>query len=523
MIQAQRTILLIDDCLEDRETYRRYLLQDSRYTYTILESDYGENGLELCRLIKPDAILLDFLLPDIDGLEFLSELKAQIDFAHLPVVMLTGQGNEAIAVQAMKNGASDYMVKGSMTPESLRLAIHNVVERSHLKRQLEQSEERFRTSVENLLDCFGIYTSIRDQSGCIVDFLVEYVNAAACATNRMTKEEQIGKHLLELLPYHQETGLFDEYCNVVETGKPLVKEVLVYADNFNNQSLPRTLDIRAAKLGDGVVVAWRDITERKIAEEEVRKALAKEKELNELKSRFISIASHEFRTPLTTILVSAQCLELYKHKWTEEKKIAYLQQIQASVKQMNELIEDVLVIEKSEAGKLEFNPEPLDLEKFCQTLIAEMQLIATKEQAINFVSYASSSGQLPDRPLACMDKKLLRHIFSNLLSNAIKYSHSGSAVYFKLAIEDNVAIFEVQDSGIGIPPKDLPRLFESFHRASNVRDIPGTGLGLVIVKNSVDLHGGKITVQSEEGLGTTFTVLLPLNSPSFSHEQNFSD
>jgi signal transduction histidine kinase len=118
---------------------------------------------------------------------------------------------------------------------------------------------------------------------------------------------------------------------------------------------------------------------------------------------------------------------------------------------------------------------------------------------------------------------LLRHIFSNLLSNAIKYSPSGSAVYFKLAIEDNIATFEVQDSGIGIPPKDLPRLFESFHRASNVRDISGTGLGLAIVKNSVDLHGGKITVQSEEGLGTTFTVLLPLNSLSFSHEQNFSD
>lgn len=270
MTQNQRTILIIDDCPEDRETYRRYLLQDSRYTYTILEEEYGENGLELCRLVKPDAILLDFLLPDIDGLEFLDELKTQIGRNSLPVVMLTGQGNEAIAVQAMKSGAQDYLVKGNMTPQTLRLAIHNVVERAHLLWQLERSEERFRTSVENMLDCFGIYTSVRDKSGRIVDFSIEYVNAAACANNRMTQSEQIGKRLLELLPSNYETRLFDEYCQVVETGEPLSKEALVYIDIYNKQNLTKAFDIRVAKLGDGFVAAWRDITERKQAEERLR-------------------------------------------------------------------------------------------------------------------------------------------------------------------------------------------------------------------------------------------------------------
>lgn len=124
LIQPQnRTILIIDDSLEDREAYRRYLQQDSRYTYTILEEEYGEQGLELCSRVKPDAILLDFLLPDIDGLEFLSELKTQTGKNKLPVVMLTGQGNEAVAVAAMKSGVQDYLVKGGMTPENLRLAI----------------------------------------------------------------------------------------------------------------------------------------------------------------------------------------------------------------------------------------------------------------------------------------------------------------------------------------------------------------------------------------------------------------
>lgn len=270
MRQNQCTILIVDDCLEDRETYRRYLLGDDRYTYTIFEEEYGENALELCRLVKPDAILLDFLLPDIDGLEFLSELKIQLGTTNLPVVMLTGQGNEAIAVQAMKSGACDYLVKAKTTPEILRIAIHSVVEKAHLLWQLEQSEARFRTSIENMLDCFGIYTSIRDSSNRIVDFLIEHVNAAACANNRMTKSEQIGKRLLELLPSHRESGLFDDYCQVVEMGKPLFKEAFVYADIYNKQYLTRAFDIRAAKLGDGFVAVWRDVSERKQAQERLR-------------------------------------------------------------------------------------------------------------------------------------------------------------------------------------------------------------------------------------------------------------
>ena len=524
MPPTQLTILIVDDSLEDSETYRRYLLTDSKYTYRILESAYGESGLELCRQVEPDAILLDFLLPDIDGLEFLSALKTQIGCTHLPVVMLTGQGNEAIAVQAMKSGASDYLVKGKITPESLRLAIHNVVEQSRLKRQLESSEERFHTSIENMLDCFCIYTSVRDESGRIVDFLIEYVNAAACAANGMTKEEQTGKRLLEVLPYHRETELFDDYCIVLESGNPLVKEVLVYADIFNNQSLPRTLDIRAAKLNDGVVAAWRDITSRKVAEEEIGKALAKEKELNELKSRFISIASHELRNPLTTILSSAQLLEYYSHKWPEEKIRSFLQRIQTSVKNMTGLLNDVLALAKSEAGKQQFNRAPLHLVQFCRELTEEMQLSAGSRHPINFISCATPDGDESRSVIAWMDEKLLRHIFSNLLSNAIKYSPQGGAVYFKLAIEDKVALFQVQDSGIGIPPEDLPRLFESFHRAKNVGKIPGTGLGLAIVKNSVELHGGTLAVESEVGRGTTFTVNLPLNYQGEENsEQNFNN
>jgi PAS domain S-box-containing protein len=269
-MSIEKTVLIVDDSPEDRETYRRFLLADDRYRYTILEEEYGEDGLEVCKLVQPDAILLDFQLPDIDGIEFLYELKTHLGKAQIPVVMLTGRGDEVVAVQAMKSGAADYLVKGKTTSESLRLAIRNILERDRLRQQLEQSEARFRTSIENLLDCFGIYKSLRDKSGKITDFIVEYVNAAACANNRMTAEAQIGKKLCEILPSHRENGLFDEYCRVVETGKPLIKEALIYSDIYPDRYLTRAFDIHATKLGDGFVVAWRDMTSRKQAEERLR-------------------------------------------------------------------------------------------------------------------------------------------------------------------------------------------------------------------------------------------------------------
>ncbi|MBD1890821.1 PAS domain S-box protein [Coleofasciculus sp. FACHB-SPT9] len=244
--------------------------------------------------------------------------------------------------------------------------------------------------------------------------------------------------------------------------------------------------------------------QRKRAEEEIRNALEKEKELHELKSRFVSMTSHEFRTPLSTILFSAGLLENYGFKWTEEKKRIHLHRIKTAVQRMDGMLDEVLLIGKNEAGKTEFNPAAIELETFCQDLVAEMQLTAGDRHSLIF----SSQGECL---AACIDEKLLRHILSNLLSNAIKYTPGGGIIKCELSCHNGEAIFQIKDRGIGIPPQDRQRLFETFHRASNVGNIPGTGLGLAIIKNFVDLHKGKITVESEVGVGTTFTIKLPLS------------
>jgi signal transduction histidine kinase len=244
---------------------------------------------------------------------------------------------------------------------------------------------------------------------------------------------------------------------------------------------------------------------RHIAEKAVRVALEKEKELRELKSRFWFMVAHELRNPLTSILSAVQLLEYNSNQLPELKKREYLYLIQESVYSMNNLLNEVLEFGKAEAGKLDFNPEPLDIVQVCQELVSEIQFSLRPAHQIIFLN----RGKCEE---ACLDERLLRHIFSNLLSNAIKYSPDGGNVYFELSCENGEAIFQVKDSGIGIPPADLEVLFESFHRAANVGTIPGNGLGLTMVKKCLDLHGGKIAVKSEVGRGTTFTLTLPLNS-----------
>jgi len=248
-----------------------------------------------------------------------------------------------------------------------------------------------------------------------------------------------------------------------------------------------------------------DIEQQKRAEVELMTAVQREKELSELKSKFLSMASHEFRTPLATILSSSELLERYAERIDPEEKASLLHSIESGAKRMNELINDVLTLGRAESGVLRLNPARLDLRELCQRVVREFRIALGRAHMVRL-------NDRFDLPAVEMDERLLRHILENLLSNAAKYSPEGSEIIVTLARRAEEVLIDVQDQGIGIPEPDQARLFETFHRASNVENRPGTGLGLAIVRKAVDLHGGSISFASAPGQGTRFSVRLPVYS-----------
>ncbi|AFY83750.1 hybrid sensor histidine kinase/response regulator [Oscillatoria acuminata] len=358
---------------------------------------------------------------------------------------------------------------------------------------LRASEARYRAIIEDQTEFICRFAP---------DGTLTFVNDAYCRYFTMTREELMDGSLVPFRPDFERDFVNQPVINREESA--LLPNGEVRWHHWTE---------RAVFSGDELVefqAVGRDITERKQAEEETLKALAKEKELNQLKTHFVSMVSHEFRTPLTTILSSADLLEYYQEDFPDskgDKKLQAIQRIQSVSVNMTQMIDDILLIGHAESGNLKCTCNPLELVQFCNQLVEDMQFIDNGLHGIELILSQPSLS-------ACMDEKLLRHILTNLLSNALKYSPAGMPVQLELGDRQNLAIFHIKDRGIGIPPKDLPHLFEPFHRCRNVGTISGTGMGLAIVKKCVEIHGGDISVQSEERDGerpgsTTLTVILP--------------
>ena len=239
------------------------------------------------------------------------------------------------------------------------------------------------------------------------------------------------------------------------------------------------------------------------AGEETLRTLAKERELGEMRSRFVSLVSHEFRNPLHVIMSSCDILQRYLDRLPEDDREHHLQGIHDSVRHMGRMIEEVLVLGSAESGGMVFKPEKVNLVALCERLVDGV-LSATGNLCP--LSFQHS----PEVPPVTADQNLLHHILGNVLTNAVKYSEPGAPVLFTLQVENGRAEFHIEDHGRGIPAVDLERLYEPFRRGSNVGSTPGTGLGMVIVKRCVHLHGGTISCTSEEGVGTTFHITIPM-------------
>ena len=367
--------------------------------------------------------------------------------------------------------------------------------------ELVRSEEKFRALFEGTSQAVILHDENR---------ILEVNPSWLRLLGYSSLDDVVGKHPAELSAPIQPGGERAEVlarmhiANTLANGSERFDWMMSRRDGTE---LPMEVFLTRIQLGGRQLIqaVCNDITQRKQAEAELVRTLAREKELGQLRSKFVSMVSHEFRTPLGIIQSSAEILKDYLEQLEPSEREDHLQSICHNTRRMAGIMEEVLLIGSFDAGKMEFKPGALELKTFVRGLADEVLSATGRRCPIEL-----SLSEVPDEIQA--DGRLLRHIFTNLLTNAVKYSDAGRAVRFEIRRVGTEIVCAICDQGIGIPEADREWLFNAFHRGHNVDDRPGTGLGLVIVKRCVDLHGGKIKVESKVGEGTAVTVRLPMSS-----------
>jgi PAS domain S-box-containing protein len=276
------------------------------------------------------------------------------------------------------------------------------------------------------------------------------------------------------------------------------EQLLVYASELEKKVQSRTEDLNST-----ITALEKEIQVRKKAEDEARKALDRERELNELKSKFVSIASHEFRTPLSTVMSSASLINQYIERKEAEKIPKHVLRIKSSVNHLTSILNDFLSLGKLEEGRIDVNKESIFISEFLAEIREEITPTLKTGQVLKMDSD-------PAAKYLNTDSRILRNILFNLLSNASKYSDENKAIKVECFVDKNSMVFSIHDDGIGVPLEDQKHMFDRFFRASNAGNVQGTGLGLNIVKRYVELLDGTISFSSEFGKGSVFTVIIPI-------------
>ncbi|MBW4616230.1 MAG: response regulator [Desmonostoc vinosum HA7617-LM4] len=573
------TLLIIDDCAADRKIYRRYLLKDPHQSYQILEADCAEDAIALCQEMHFDVVLLDFCLPDMSGLELFDRLKREIFETPVAVIILTGHGDEEVAVQAMKRGALDYLVKQHLQSDVLQIAVRNAIKQLCLQTQLSKTQERQRliamtalrirqslnieqilntavSEVQQMLKCDRVlvYQFLSEMNGEIVASSIESCNTLVLRDRLESPLENHGQYIyheeraelgiekrgpLVSAPYSPaffantqysisnpqyiyEAGLSNCYGTLQEQFKTKANLLVPINLSNNGKSTPKPWGLLIAQQSSGER-QWQTDDAQMLHEVSVQLAIAiqqaelltqtqvalkKEQQLNAFKSQIVATVSHEYRTPLTSILTAASTLLKHSQQLDESKQQRFMQIIDQKARYMSKLVNNMLLVNQIELDKIKFKPVSLDLLQFFSDLIEQERETLAEHHELVFQITGSIRG-------FCGDRGLLQQIFINLISNAIKYSPNGGNVEFHLIGKESQVIFHIKDEGIGIPTADQQNLFQSFSRGSNVDTIPGTGLGLAIAKACIELHGGSIVLSSQVGQGTKVTVSLPKRHVGF--------
>lgn len=434
----------------------------------------------------------------VDEITFIKELKTMLSTGSSSFFKL----HEPIETQITTPGGIHRYVQSLLFITELNQKNYlasfsrDITDNKNFENAIRQSEAKLRAIFDNTVQSFIIF----DLDGNVVSF------------NKVAQEKSsaiFGRELMQDINANQlkirssDTPI-DLKINELKNGDPYSYQVEIHGNNKNVYWYEFNFSpVYEEKEITGIFMSAADITERKNAEASIYKALEKQKSLNDLKTQFVSTVSHEFRTPLATIYSNTQLIDKFHEKWEKEKKDRSFKRIYDSVQNMTTMLDDLSLLGKEQSGRLRFDPEPGNLKQYVKKLVEESHLSYNLNKRIVLKTDLNIGN-------VYMDTKLMNHILNNVLSNAVKYSPANTKVNFSVMQNSNSYIeFRVQDFGIGIPDKDLPNIYEPFHRASNIGDIKGTGLGMSIVKQCVELHQGKINLFSKENVGTTVSIKIP--------------
>jgi PAS domain S-box-containing protein len=475
------------------------------------------------------------LILDLEGVHLAANQKAAdllgyepdelIGMSFLHIVSASEQGPASQMLQTLKSGQRAPMYErtfckksGVEFPAEVTLAlvrdpddtpvyvlgfVRDLSERKRTDAIIQHSEVNLRRNVER------VEAILNSSSDAIIltyaDGTLQQANPAFTQLLGYQADDLFSKPLAVLVEPDWTTPLNLGIAAAMESRQPRRIEVVARRQDGTTFSADAVLSPIASdrrQPPSGIICSLRDITERKQMEAELRQALEKEKEFSALKTRFVSMASHEFRTPLATIQATCDTLRNYIHKMSPEQVAARFEKIQGQVKHMALMLDDVLTLGRLQDGRMEFHPVEIEVNPFCQEIVDELRGLNATHELVYTVALGEGRARV--------DRKLMRQVITNLLTNAIKYSPQDSTVRFEVHEEDGWLVMHVTDSGIGIPEEDQKHLFMPFHRAANVGEVSGTGLGLAITKQGVELHGGTITCDSTVGEGTTFTISIPI-------------